>query len=519
MAGSKGSSKSSGSSKSWSGSIGWVSFSYSTSWGRTTYNVWWKSYSSAQSAANAIKSSSWYDSSKWLVRWWSGSSWSSSSSWTTYKYNSSTGYYEPVWWSSSSSGSSGTNWGSKYANNKTYNSLVSQYWASNVNKALDYIQWWGSDKNQIKSIVSWWSSNTANNSTLSAISNMKFGKDVYNAGNNYNLSSRNAQIADIMKQNWVNISDADSVKSFLEKYSTSYKDASDEDKNNTAKNIYNMYWEYYVDNNSPINDVTTDDTPSEWEEYDVDDLFWEIFWEDEWIENEESPVDEPNEWKQRYEDLLYEREQEKADRLEDAIDWMPNKEEQEKKWLTDEEKEANIAASNAAWNVAQWQWDATAESSNQSTNGQSLVNSEEYWNRWTKIMNLLGNLWYKISEAPNETEEAKETSNVLEWWQPEQEAEQQAEIVESNETEWEVTPEYTDEAWLVSSYDKAFDDLLAGWSTPENINKVINTYLQAKDAAALFTVQNNLSDDVYKWMLKKIKSNKSLRTLLKNYNK
>ena len=62
--------------KSGSWSIGWVSFSYSSSWGKTTYNVWGKSYNSAQSAANAIKSSSWYDSSKWLVRW--SSSWGSS---------------------------------------------------------------------------------------------------------------------------------------------------------------------------------------------------------------------------------------------------------------------------------------------------------------------------------------------------------------------------------------------------------------------------------------------------------
>lgn len=514
MASSKGSSKSSGSSKSWSGTFGWVKVSYSTSWGKTTYNVWGKTYNSASSAAAAIKNSSWYSKG--------GNTTYTTSSWKTYTNQWSNANLWSSWssWSYGSSGSSGTNWASKYANNKTYNSLVKQYWADNVHNALNYIEWWGSDKNQIKSIVSGWSGNNANNSTLSAISNMKFGKDVYNAGN-YNLTSRNAQIADLMKQNWVKITDADSVKSFLEKYSASYKDSSDEDKNNTAQNIYNMYWEYYVDNDSPINDVTDNETPSEWEEYDVDDLFWEIFWEDEWIEGEESPVDDQDEWRQKYEDLLYEREQEKADRLEDSIDWLSNKEgeDTEKKWLTDAEKEANTAASNAAWNVAQWQWETTPEASNQPMNEQTVVNSEEYWDRWTKIMNLLNNLWYKIESAPTEQWEVAETSNILEGWQPQESAEQQAAIAESNETEWEVTPEYTDEAWLVTSYDKAFDDLLAGWSTPENIDKVIKTYLQAKDAAALFTVQNNLSDEAYRWMLKRIKSNKSLRTLLKNYNK
>ena len=71
------------SNKSWSGTIGWVKVSYTSSWWKTTYNVWWKSYSDVKSAANAIKNSSWfskswpYINSKWQSFWNNSSRWSS----------------------------------------------------------------------------------------------------------------------------------------------------------------------------------------------------------------------------------------------------------------------------------------------------------------------------------------------------------------------------------------------------------------------------------------------------------
>lgn len=77
----KTSSKSSSTSGSWK--IGWVSVSYTKSWWKTTYNIWWKSYSDVKSAANAIKSSPWfsknweYTNSKWQSFWNNRSSWSS----------------------------------------------------------------------------------------------------------------------------------------------------------------------------------------------------------------------------------------------------------------------------------------------------------------------------------------------------------------------------------------------------------------------------------------------------------
>ena len=139
--------------KSGSWSIGWVSFSYSSSWGKTTYNVWGKSYNSASSAANAIKNSKWFDSSIWLVRW---SWWSSSWSWWSSSWSSSSYTYR---WA----GGSGSwyDYASQYGNNSAYQSLVKQYWANNVHDALDYVtgragwEWWTSNKSQLAYLLSW----------------------------------------------------------------------------------------------------------------------------------------------------------------------------------------------------------------------------------------------------------------------------------------------------------------------------------------------------------------------------
>lgn len=363
-----------------------------------------------------------------------------------------------------------------------------------------------------------WSDNNQNNKNNNInLSNMKFWKDVYNSWWGYDLGWRNKQIVDIMKKNWIQATDAKSVQDFLEMYAPkSYSSADDNDKLNTADKIYKLYnWipEFETDNDSPTNDV---------DKFDLDKTLKEEWWNDLANQDEEETIEEPDERdeliKQLQEENLRYKEKE-ANELERGLDELSNQEE-EKKWLSDEQKAANEAASAAAWNSAQWINNTeTIEPTNTSTNEQPVVNSENYWDRWTKIMNVLWNLWYKIETSPSEQTAEWEVSNIMEWWQPMDTAEQQTIIAESNQTNWEITPEYTDEAWLVSSYDKAFDDLLAWWTTPENIQKAVETYLQAKDAAALFTVQNNLSDEAYKNMLKKIKWNKSLRTLLQNYNK
>lgn len=458
-----------------------------------TYSYNWKTYSWKWAAPTASQTATL--SSKWITvnTSWGGSSWGSSSS--KKNYNTSTYNVDP-----SVLHDAQVNW-------LTQAQIDAKRGAgtSNAVKTYDKTYWTNSFK-------SWgWSSST-NPAISSTINSMKFWNDVKKSWGSYDLSWRNQQIADLMKKNNIAVTDAKSVRDFLEMYSPSFASSTDEDKNNTASNILNLYNWYNVDNESPINDVD--------EDRDLDEYMNEEFniWEE-----ETNPRDEE---KQAYEDKIadlesqiFDYQNQKYEDLNNKVDETFNNEE-EKKWLSDEQKAANEAASAAAWNSAQWINNTeTTEPTNVSTNEQPVVNSENYWERWTKIMNVLWNLWYKIDTAPSEQAAEAEVSNVLEWWETAEQADTQAQIAESNATEWEVTPEYTDEAWLVSSYEKAFDDLLAGWSTPENVQKAIDTYLQAKDAAALFTVQNNLSDEAYKNMLKKIKWNKSLRVLLQNYNK
>jgi len=358
------------------------------------------------------------------------------------------------------------------------------------------------------STITWSDNNNDNKNKNINLSNMSFWKDVYNAWGGYDLAWRNKQIVDIMKKNWIQATNAKSVQDFLEMYSDSYKKADDNDKLNTADKIYKLYnWipEFEPNNESPLGDT--------------DDWNLENYMNDEFNvwENDEPEVEN---FEEQYDNNLIQDYEDRIADLQSQIDSLNNKNTtEEKKWLTDEQKTANEEASAAAWNAAQWINNTETPAADTSTNVQPVVNSENYWNRWEKIMNVLSNLWYKIGKAPSEQAAEAETSNILEWWETAEQADTQAQIAESNATGWEVTPEYTDETWLVTSYEKAFDDLLAWWTTPENVQKAVETYLQAKDAAALFTVQNNLSDEAYQNMLKKIKWNNSLRVLLQNYNK
>lgn len=502
----------------------------------------WRTYSSASAAsrANARMSSApniWWSSSssnssnnsKW---WTSTSKWSSSSSsWWTYKYNPTTGYYERTdWWTNTYWYTTVGNWkvstdyASKYANNGTYNSMVSQYWADAVHKALDYTSSWGKDSNQLKNILSWWNADASTAWVWSAISKMIFGKWAWDLNSQ---ATRNKEIANLMKESWIKFDNSKSVREFLEKYWQGYKEASDEDKNNTANKIFWLY--------SP---ASNDDTLNIWENLDgsnTDDTdYATIDWllEEEWIagqddNSENNWQDDTEEYDERdeiirrlqEENLAY-RERE-ANYMEDSLNNLSqNNQTEEKKWLSDVEKEANTAASAAAWNAAQW-WnsvEAEAVTAEQPAT-QPVVNSENYWDRQTKIMNILWNLWYNIDTTHSEQAENAEISNAIEWWEPVEWAEEQAAIAESNATNWEETPIYIDEPSLVTSYQKAFDNLLQQWPSPETAKEAIKTYLQAKDATALFVVQNKLSDEAYQNILNQIKSVPSLKDLLKNYNK
>jgi len=462
----------------------------------SSLNAWYSSNApkNVNVAAGSTKNANWTYSSWWS--WWT----------STWQYGTITSKKNSNWTTTYSDAHGTWTLNSQWQLvSSTLNPWYSSTLSWNTNIAT------GSVRNADWTVSSWTKNNNIN------LSNMKFWKDVYSSWWSYDLGWRNQQIVDIMKKNWIQATDAKSVQDFLEMYApSSYSSADDDDKIKTADKIYKLYnWipEFEPDNESPLGDE---------DNFDLDKTLQEEWWDDLANQDEEEVIQEPDERdeliKQLQEENLRYKEKE-ADELEKGLDELSNQEE-EKKWLSDEQKAANEAASAAAWNSAQWINNTeTTEPTNISTNEQPVVNSENYWDRWTKIMNVLWNLWYKINTAPSEEAAEAETSNILEWWEATEPADVQAQIAESNATEWEVTPEYTDEAWLVSSYEKAFDDLLAWWTTPENIQKAVETYLQAKDAAALFTVQNNLSDDAFKNMLKKIKWNKSLRTLLQNYNK
>ena len=136
-----------------------------TDWGSDTYkSKWWWTTTVWWGKVTTTPARSWWSSSSSSSGWWS----SSSSFW----WSSSSSSWWSSWWSSSSrswsswtyrwawgSWLTNTDYASKYANNSTYQSLVSQYWANNVHDALDYITtsgWW--NKTQIQYLLSWWGS-------------------------------------------------------------------------------------------------------------------------------------------------------------------------------------------------------------------------------------------------------------------------------------------------------------------------------------------------------------------------
>ena len=548
--------------KSGSWSIGWVNFSYTTSWWKTTYTVWGKTYSDAKSAGAAIQNTSGYDKSKWLVRWsttsnsWWSSSWGSSSgsskSWSSTGWSSSSG-------STKASGTyrwagwtwlTDTDWWAKYWNNSTIQSMIQKYWQNNVYDALDYISGWWSSKSQINYLLSWgWSTNLKNNNTvnynangsqlksgsssnsnkvplseskvISTLSNMKFWKDVNKW---YDMTSRNSQIADTMKQMWLDVKDASSVQDFLEKYSPSYAAASDNDKQNTANNIFNLYSNYTptTDNDSPINDVAS--TPEEAEEWlwtDFDELLGEVLWEDDTdtIDNESPIVEEEDEDYSIDEDT-----QNYISSLESQIEWLNNQldslnnssstvEPYDAEKAAKEARQAAVAEwSAAAWNRVAWEWEAEAEPQ-LNDEEQPLTSTENYWTYWNQIMNSLSRLWYQLDSWDSNVNEGNMDA-VLSWWEPEPTSEEQAEIADAEG--WFI-PSFPSSSELVNNYTQEIDKIAEMWPSKENVEKALKVYLDAKDAAAYYVAHNRWSNQEYNDMLRQIKKNPNFINLLSNF--
>ena len=428
------------------------------------------------------------------------------SNWTKVSYNKNTGSFNVNWktYSNKSDAASAIN----SAKAKTSAAWVSTGWLFNLaNNVLKRGTWWkyGSSSGSSSSATAW------NNKAWTVLDWYKFWKDVYNAWGSYDLWKRNADIANMMKQNGIKADNSQSVREFLEKYSTSYKDASDEDKNKTADAIYKLY--------SPATEtpITNEDTIVEewnWNDYAEWNEDYDYLWAEEW-DNEKSELEKEREkWEQERLSLEEELYNYRNKEVDDAL--SNNTQEEEKKGLSEEQKQINTEASNAAWNMAQW---ADNNQPNPPAPETPLRDSSQYWDLSANINNTLSNLWYKIENAPSEQTAEAEVSNVMEWWQAPESPETQQAIQESNESNWEVTPTYTNEQDLVSAYDTAFQNLLPEWATPENLQKIKQTYEQAKDAAVLYMAQNNLSDEAYRNILKQIKWSPALRTLLENYRR
>lgn len=533
--------------------MGWGKATKDSSWNWTLNN--WKSSSNKTSTTTTWGSSKWWSSgwsssSSWgSSKWWSSggsSSWGSSSSWANWQYRW-------AWWTWLTD----IDWGTKYANNKTINDMIAKYWKNNVYDALDYISttWWG-NKTQINYLLSWWGStdlkknNTINynangsqlknnsssnnnkkalteSQVMSTISNMKFGKDVNKW---YDMTSRNSQIADTMKQMWLDVKDATSVQDFLEKYAPSYKAASDNDKINTANKIFELYSNYQqtTDNNSPIaEEATTPEEAEEWLWTDFDDLLWEILDEENTneIDNESPIVEEEKEDEEDY--SIDEDTQNYISSLESQIEWLNSQLDSLGNWNKVEQFDAEKAAkearqqameewSAAAWNRAAWEWTEEEAAPQVNNKEQALTSTENYWTYWNKIMNSLSRLWYQLDSGDSNVNEGNMDA-VLSWWQPEPTAEEQADVAETEQEQWWFIPSFPNSMELVNNYTSEIDKIAEMWPSKENVEKALKVYLDAKDAAAYYVAHNNWSNQEYNDMLRQIKKNPNFINLLNNF--
>lgn len=474
-------------SKSGSWSIGWVSFSYSTSWWKTTYNVWWKSYSSAQSAANAIKSSSWYDSSKWLVRWssssssssWWSSGWSSSS-----KNNTSYNFVDPSvlhdaqinWLSREQIDAKWWTWTSNAidAYDKQYNSwwqTSREYWASRSS------WWWGSSRS------SWWSSvdnawapwKSADATSISTMQFWQWTSDDYQKARNSSLWTYYSNLGKL---------DYNTIYNDLSKNSW-FASASENDKRSTVSRIMEQA------------------ANAKW---------WTLTWE-----SEEQIAAEQSKW-----------DDEDIDYINDVINWI------DEEW-TEEPNMADADFDELLWDYLEENYGMSLDdiwnlvSSNTQSNVVKTSVPEE------RDTSYDYNTYYKENLAPDNNVENWESKNTLneqpqvtlvsQYQEPVSTALNDLGLLSPNEAVTNDTPNAEEpdlpkgyENWedIVTDFENQLQALWSEEGTGLTPQAVAQTYSDFKNQLVQYANNNKLSKEEYEALLAQLKNNEILQNVLVN---
>ena len=443
-------------SKSGSWSIGWVSFSYSTSWGKTTYNVWGKSYSSAQSAANAIKSSSWYDSSKWLVRWSSSSSWwsSSSSSSSSSKSGSSgwTYFVDPSVLQDQHMGMSNEDIAKKWWwTDASWNSWSSTAWWTKVLQALNknnrvYWTGWYTEYN-----ASTWLYSKPSSSSKSSSSSTSTQNDV--VGQYWDASYRNYTNAyNNYKSKWMSDSDARREAAKLLENEDLLKTKSDED-------------------------IAIETQKNEEDERDPMDVINDIYqeWDEEYEDNSEEFDELIWDWADEYERKIADLESQ----LESNTVKTSVPEERDTSYDYNTYYKENLAPDN---NYENWESKNTLNEEPQTT----LVS--QYQEPVTTALNDLGLL------TPDE-EMAAETPNV---------------------EEATIAKPYNSWDEIVADFADTLDNMGSEWWTWLSPQAVAQTYVDFRNQLDAYAKNNKLTPEEYDALLSQLKQNETLQGVLKS---
>ena len=454
-------------SKSGSWSIGWVSFSYSTSWGKTTYNVWGKSYSSAKSAANAIKSSSWYDSSKWLVRGGSSSSWWSSS-----------------WWSSSSKNNTSYNFvDPSVLHDAQINGLSREQidakwwtWTSNAVDAYDktYNKWWQTSWQYWASRKSWWSSSWWSSSWWSSswdyITSMQFWQwtaDDYQKNRNNTLWKYYSDLGKL---------DYNSIYNDLSRNSW-FASSNENDKRATVNKIMeqaaNAKW--WTLTGKSDDEIAAEQWYNDEEDFDyLNDIMNWI--EEEWYEEEPYYPDYDElfwDWADRYESRINELESQlNTNTIKTSVP-----EERDTSYDYNTYYKENLAPDN---NVENW------ESKNTLNDTPQVTLVSQYQEPVSTALNDLGLL------TPNEAV-TNETPNA-----------EEPDLPKGYEN-WED---------IVTDFENQLQTLWSEEGTGLTPQAVAQTYSDFKNQLVQYANNNNLSKEEYEALLSQLKNNEILQNVL-----
>lgn len=153
----------------------------------------WNKTISAANATSARQAISSLANSSWGRWWWSVSSWWSSG-WTS-GWNTGSSYRWTGWtWLT------GTDWGTKYADNADIQSAITKYWKDKVYDALDYLSTWGRSNSQVSYLLTW---NPNSKTSL-----------WWNSATNPNTTGNESGIGATRKVNWIDYTSS-SVDSYL----------------------------------------------------------------------------------------------------------------------------------------------------------------------------------------------------------------------------------------------------------------------------------------------------------------